>query len=195
MRIRLLSVAAVAVLAAALPAGAAAPKPQITDPAGDARTQAAGADIVSVLFGTTGTTTKVGRKSVYTPSKLVVDVTYSAAPSTDPYVSHQVTFTAPGCGNVYLEIYSGGTFGVADCLPEDTSFDVSYKAAGNVLSISLPFNTIGKQYFKVGSSLTDLAAYTALADPVLGYESQELAGIAEADGSIDYATSPATFKI
>lgn len=198
MRIRLLSVAAVAALAAALPAGAA-PAPQITDPAGDARTQSAGADIVSVLFGTQGTTTKVGRKSVYTPAKLTVAVTYSAAPSTDAYVSHQVAFTAPGCGEVYLEMYTGGTFGSADCLEDP--FDFSYKADGNVLTVTLPFNTVGKQYFKVGSSLTDLVAYTAFADPVLGYETQELISVAAAeagapvDGAIDYATSTASFKI
>lgn len=198
MRIRLLSIAAVAVLATAVPSSAAA-KPQITDPKGDARTGNAGADVVSVLFGTQGTTAKVGKRTVYTPSKLVVNVTYAAAPSADPHVSHQVTFTAPGCGTVYLEIYSGGTYGNADCLPEDSAFDISYKASGNTLSLSLPFNTIGKQYLKRGAALTDLVAYTAVADPLLGFESQEVGGLvlgeAGADAAIDYASSAAAYKI
>jgi hypothetical protein len=197
VRTRLLAVAAVAALAAAVPA-TAAPAPQITDPAGDARTQSAGADIVSALFGTDGTTQKVGKKTVYTPTKLVVTVTYAAAPSTDPYVSHQVLFTSPGCGSVYLEVYSGGTFGVADCLPEDASFDVSYKVSGNSIVYTLPFNSIGKQYFKPGTALTDLTAYTAIADPALGYETYELTaapGVLPVDGGIDVATSAASYRI
>lgn len=200
MRIRLLSVAAVAALATALPSFAA-PAPQITDPKGDARGGAAGTDIVSALFATQGTTAKVGKKTVYTPTKLVVDVTYAAAPSTDPYVSHQVVFTAPGCGTVYLEVYALGTFGVADCMPDDTSFDVTYKVTGNTMQFTLPFTVIGKQYFKPGSSLTDLVAYTAVSDPVFGYESQEVVGAVAseagvpADGAIDFATTKASYRI
>ena len=198
MRTRLLAVAAVAALGATLPASAA-PAPQITDPAGDAVTKEAGADIVSALFRTEGTSAKVGRKTVYTPTKLAVDVTYAAAPSTDPHVAHVVSFTAPGCGNVYLEVYALGTYGVADCSPPDTSFDVTYKITGNVISYSLPFTVLGKQFFKPGSSLTDLVAYTAASDPTRGIESYEMVAIAPVappvDGSIDFATSTASFKI
>lgn len=197
MRTRLLAVAAVAALAAAVPATAAS-APQITDPTGDARNQSAGADIVSALFGTQGTTAKVGRKTVYTPSKLVVTVTYAAAPSTDPYVSHQLTFELPGCGNVYMQVFNGSsTWGDADCLGEDATFDPSYKMAGSTITWTLPFNSIGKQYFKPGTALTDLVAYTAVAEPVLGIESQLVAGDAPVpvDAALDYATTTAAYKI
>ena len=201
MRTRLLAATAVVAAAAlALPASGA-PAPQVVDPKGDAKTQSAGADIVSALFGTAGTTQKIGKRTVYTPGKLTVTVTYAAAPSTDPYVSHQVSFTAPGCGNVYLEIFSTGTFGVADCSPPDTSFDVSYKIAGNTITYTLPFSTLGKQYFKTGTPLTDLVTYTAFSDPQFGYESQEIAatthvaGVTAAEGAIDFATSAASYRI
>lgn len=197
MRTRLLAVAAVAALGAALPVSAA-PAPQITDPTGDALTQEASADIVSALFRTEGSTTKVGRKSVYTPSKLLVDVTYAAAPSTDPHVAHVLTFNAPGCGVVYLEVFMLGTWGVADCLP-DTDFEVSYKINGNTLTYTLPFTVVGKQYFKPGSSLTDLVAYTAASEPTVGVESVEVVSSAPVappvNGAIDHATTKTAFKI
>lgn len=198
MRIRLLAVVAAVAVASALPAGAA-PAPQITDPTGDARNQSAGADIVSVLFGTQGTTAKVGKKMVYTPAKLVVTATYAAAPSTDPYVSHQLVFNAGDCGEIYMEVFSGGTFGSAGCLED--GFEPSVKIVDNTIVYTLPFNTIGKQYLKAGASLTDLVAYTAVADPVLGYEMQEIAAIVlaeagnPADAAIDYATTTAVYKI
>jgi len=197
MRTRLLAVAAVAALAAAVPA-TAAPAPQITDPTGDARNQSAGADIVSALFGTSGTTAKVGKKSVYTPTKLVVTVTYAAAPSTDPYVSHQLVFELPGCGRVYMEVFNGSsTFGDAECLGDGVTFDPSFKMAGNAITWTLPFQSIGKQYFKVGTALTDLVAYTAVAEPALGLETQDFFGAAPlpVDGALDFATTTAAYKV
>jgi len=191
MRTQLLAATALAALAMSLPASAA-PAPQITDPAGDSRDTSATTDIVSALFGTQGTTTKVGRKTVYTPTKLVVTVTYSGAPSADPQATHAVTFTEPGCGAIYIQVYSGGTWGFADCLG-DADFGVSYKIAGNTVTYTLPFNTIGKQYFKPGTSLTDLAAYTSLSDPVFGFDVRDISGLDE--GALDYATSAATFRI
>lgn len=197
MRIRLFAAAAVAVLAAGIPASAA-PAPQVTDPKGDARTQSAGADIVSVLFGTQGTTSKVGRKTVYTPSKLVVTVTYAAAPSADPYVGHVLTFVDPGCGRVYLEVFAGdSTWGDAACLGEGVTLGVIHKVSGNSIVYTVPLNALGKGNLKVGSALTNLTAYTAVADPVLGIETQELAGESPVfvDASIDHATSAASYKI
>lgn len=201
MRTRLLAAAVLACAAAvALPAHAAAPKPQITDPAGDNRVPNAGLDIVSATFSTSGTTAKVRGKQVYTPTRLVVSVAYAGAVATDPYATHQVTFRSPACGEVYLELYAGGPYGDAECV--SGGFDFAAVAQGNVLTFTVPFSAIGKQYFKTGAALTDLVVYTAVGDPLLGYESNELAGVPAAngaplplDGTVDTATGTAPFKI
>jgi hypothetical protein len=190
---RVLAVAALAACAAlAAPAGAAAPKPQITDPTGDSTVLGAGGDIVSALFSTAGTTAKVGKKTVYTPTKLLITITYAADVASEPYASHAVRFEVPGCGEVYLQHYSGGTFGSAPDSCVTDAFDPNTSVKGKTLTFTLPFSTIGKAYMKKGAALTDLKVYTAVADPVLGYESGELGGD---QGSSDVATTTAVYRI
>lgn len=185
-----LPLAALLTLALAAPGSAAAPKPQITDPAGDAvPAVGAGYDIVSALFKTDGITTKVGRKKVYTPTKLVVVVTYAGNVPTDKHAAQVLEFDAPGCADVYLESYSGGTYGLADCVPD--SFEFSVKPSGKTLTITLPFS-LNKSSFKKGAVLTGLRTYTAGADPLVGYETAELT---QGVGTFDNATSTATYKI
>ncbi|HEU0133159.1 MAG TPA: hypothetical protein VFQ85_19445 [Mycobacteriales bacterium] len=168
-RPRLLATALLSALAlTAVPAHAAAPKPQITDPKGDTAAPMAGTDLVSVLFGTSGTTAKVKKKTVYTPTKLVVTLTYDGQPSADPTVSHVVTFDAPGCDDVYLQVYGGdGTFGSADCV--NAAFDFGYKTSGNTITLTLPFGALGKS-LRGGAKLGALRAYTAVGDPLIGLE-------------------------
>ena len=170
MRTVATAVAAIAALSF-MPAAGAAPKPQIVDATGDAAA-GAGYDIVSALFTTAGTSAKAGRKTVYTPTKLVVTVTYASTVPADAYATQVVEFSAPGCEGVYLQTFSGGTFGSADCLEDP--FDVSVKAAGKSVTFTLPFGVLGKQYLNKGAVLSGLTTYTALADPVLGYETGEL---------------------
>ena len=193
MRTRLLAVLLAA--CAAVPAGAAAPKPQITDPSGDSRVPAAGMDIVSATFSTSGTTAKVRGKKVYTPTKLVVAVTYAGSVAQDPYATHEVMFQLPSCGEIYLEVYSGATYGTADCLTDP--FEFSSTVSGSTLTYSVPFGTIGKQYVKPGVALTDLLVYSAAGDPVIGFESRELTSVMPGvvDGSVDSATTTTAFKI
>jgi hypothetical protein len=190
VRTSLLASALAASLAFAAPGHAAAPKPQITDPAGDAKPgTGAGFDVVSALFHTQGTTAKVRGKKVYTPSKLLVTVTYAGPVSADPYAAQIVAFDAPGCASVYLESYAGGTtYGTADCLAD--SFEFSVTSAGNTQTFAIPFALIGKTHLKKGAALTGLTTYTALADPVVGYESVEVAGQAA-----DTATTAAPYTI
>src|SRR3712207_275445 len=109
----------------------AAPRPQITDAKGDQLpVGGAGYDIVSALFTTEGTTTKVGRKTYYTPTKLVIKVTYAGAVPTDQHAAQVVTFDAPGCADIYLERYTAGTWGfTGECSVEEFGFAV--KATGN----------------------------------------------------------------
>src|SRR5690242_15184159 len=108
MRIRLLALAAAAGIGlTALPGQAAtAPKPQITDPAGDANSlngqgivggapsqatpaDASGADITSVLFQSTFKAVKKAGKTVQVPTGFTVTMTLSAAP-TVPNVIYRV---------------------------------------------------------------------------------------------------------
>lgn len=188
MRTVAVAVAAAAALSFTSPADAA-PKPQIVDATGDAPA-GAGYDVVSALFTTAGSTAKVGRKTVYTPTKLVVVVTYAGNVAADAYATQVVTFDAPGCDDVYLQTYSGGTFASADCLEDP--FDVSVKTSGKTVTFTVPFGTLGKQYLKPGAVLSGLATYTALAEPVLGYETGELTlGTA----TVDTATTDKVYKI
>jgi hypothetical protein len=181
--LRVPAVAFAASLLLALPAHAA---PQVTDPRGDALTGSPGADIVSVQFSARG----AGARRA-----LAVAVTYAGAP--DPLVSHQVTFTSPACGEVYVQAFPNGTLGDAECLG-DERFEVAYSVAGDVLTFVLPFAPVR---LRRGAVLRDLTAYTAVSDPALGYESQEVWSAVAAQtglpgsGAVDMASSDATFRI
>ncbi len=196
MRTRLLAVL-LAACTAALPAHAGAPKPQITDKTGDEKVpNAPGMDIVSATFSTAGTTARVGKRTVYTPTTLVVTVAYAGPVAADPYVTHTVLFTVPGCGEAYLEVFGGGTYGVADCLSDEFAFTTA--VSGATLTYRLPFASIGKQYLKAGAALTDLVVYSALGDPVEGFETEELSSIATGglvEGAVDLASTTAAYKV
>jgi opacity protein-like surface antigen len=142
--------------------------PQIVDAAGDEVVPVGGTDIVAAVFDTAGTYAKVKKKTVYTPTKLTVEVRYAAPVATDPYVAHVVTFDAGSCGTVYLEVYGTDlTYGDADCL--DNSFEFSFQVEDDELRMTLPFGVVGKS-LRAGTKLTDLRAYTAVADPAIGFE-------------------------
>ncbi len=187
MRARILAV--IAVLALCAPAHGAA-KPQITDPGNDARVLGARYDVVSALFATEGTKARVRGKWVYTPTKLTVAVTYAGNVAADQYSAQIVTFDVPECGTVYLEIYSAGTYGAADCV--DDAFEFPAKRAGKTLTFIVPFATVGKSYLGPGVELSSLETWTNVADPVQGYESGDVVG---SDGSIDVATTTKTYTI
>lgn len=187
MRLRLVALTAAAALAALALPGQAAPKPQITDPSGDG--VVAGLDIVSALFATKGKTTRVGKRTVYTPKSLEVTVTYAGPAETADYASQYVLFDLTGCGAVYLQRYSGGTYATAECLP-DTSFEFDATVKGSSIVFSLPFNVIGKQ-FKKGSLLTDLRTLTGVADPVVGLGPADVAE----ELVVDTASTTASYRV
>lgn len=185
MRARLAAAAALSALAvAALPGHAAAPVPQITDPTGDAFIPEASLDIVSGLFATSGK--KVGKK--YTPTQLVVTVTYAAAPNSSPLASHNVLFELPGCGAIYLQLYFGGTYGTTGCT--EGSFDFTAAVKDKTVTYTVPFNTLGKQ-MKAGVVLTSLRAYVTGADPVLGITPADL----DETFVADHASTTKTYKV
>ena len=120
MRIRLCAFAAAAGLAvAAFPAHAATPKPQITDPTGDANgindqglglpipsqggpADFAAADITSVLFKTTFVTRTVNKKRVKVPTGFTVTLSLAAVP-TVPNVIYRVAASATTCQTLFFE--------------------------------------------------------------------------------------------
>jgi hypothetical protein len=181
MRIRLAAVATAAVVTGlALPGSAApAPKPQITDPAGDAFIPEGSIDILSALF----TTDKPRKK----PSKLVVTVTYGAPPDSYDPASDAVVFTVPGCGEVLLNRSGAATDGFADCV--EGIFPVSAQVKGNTVTFTLPFKAI--KGLKAGAVLTGLRTWTSGADPVLGYSP----AMDEEQLTADTASTTATYKV
>jgi len=180
MRIRLATAAAVAGIAvAALPGHAAtAPKPQITDPTGDANSlngqgivtsgpeaatpaDLSAADITRVLFQTTFKTKKVHNKTVRVPTGSTLTLTTASAP-TQVQVLYRVTAAAPGCDSeIFFEYESSPATGTNDvrCAHADlTSTDYGVPAAivkGNSIVWSLPLKA-----FPVGTTLSGLATET-----------------------------------
>lgn len=191
---RLPVVAALTAIALASAANGAPPKPQIVDAKADQLAVAGtGYDIVSALFATSGTTTKVKKKTVYTPTKLVITLTYAGAVPADEHATQVVEFDAPGCADIYLQAYAaaGATYGQGDCLPDDTSVDFAVKTAGNTMTFTLPLNLFGAGVLKAGTPLTNLVTYTAYAEPVLGIEP----GFVGPEAQVDHAETAAAYRV
>jgi hypothetical protein len=183
-RLLVTALAAAAVLATPALSGAAAPAPapQIVDPSGDAVGSQAALDIVSVKFGTTGTTSvvKKGKKkiTVYTPTKLVVTETLAAPPSTTQSVRYRIQADIDGCGSFDLFYVNAATGpdgslflscpdGGADPTAGGTLITTTPKIAGNVLTWDFSLKALPTE-IKVGSVVSGFKAYTDVADPVLG---------------------------
>jgi hypothetical protein len=194
MKPRLIALALVAGLAsAAVPAladGSAtpAPKPQVTDPAGDANgindqdtvgqsvsqptpVDDSAADITSVVFQTTfvtkTTTTIVKKKKVVktvkTPNGFTVTLNLSAAP--DSNTSYDLRATNPGCKAGYVDFgySSNAVLGLGDvnCFPNDPTSIASttYNSSVAVKGSSITW-TLPATEFPVGSVFTGISAET-----------------------------------
>lgn len=202
MRPRLIALAAAAgVAVAVLPAHAATPKPQITDPAGDANgvndqgvgapipskstapADDAGADITGVTFTSTFVTKKVRRKIVKTPTGFTVKMALSAAPT--PETFYRVVATIPGCTQLFIEygtdVAEGGTAMRCPALPGAKETDYSIAPAvvkKNIITWTVPVSAL-----PAGTTLSALSAQTRF-NPALVTAPQ-----------IDYASSAATFTV
>jgi hypothetical protein len=205
MRTRLITAAAVAGIAvAAVPSHAAvAPKPQITDPTGDANglngqgvvtgapepatpADASGADIKSVLFQSTYKTKTVHGKVVKTPTGFTITMTMAAAP-TLPNVIYRVASSAPICDTLFFEystVVSGGG-GSARCAatvaPTSGPIAVTSVAVkGNSVIWTVPIKSI-----PAGQTLTALDAQTRFISSSPGVTAPQY----------DEATSSATYTV
>jgi len=182
MRVRLLTVAALAgVSLAAVPGNAApAPKPQIIDPAGDANgvnDQDAGlpvpsqstpadisaADITSVTFATTFKKEKLDGKVVSKPSGFTVTMTLSAAPTT-PEIFYRVVAATAGCNQVFFEygtdVVAGGS--AVRCPGTVPTKDKTYSDAPAVIKGSSITWALPLSAFPVGTKFSALSAQTRL---------------------------------
>lgn len=203
-----------AVVAAAVPmtAGAAAPKPLLTDPAGDARVLGGGFDIVSGNFATTGTTKKVGKKTVYTPKYLLTSLTLAAPPSTTPGMVITFFADSSACDGGTFEwtyrpgnkLFGDGDVFITGCgapLATDGPSEIVgtiITVSGNTITWKLALADMGRD-LPVGSTFSNFRAYADVNDPSsfygtnIGNESGTGLGI---DTSIDSAkTDSTTYKL
>jgi hypothetical protein len=201
MRPRLIALAAAAGLGVAvLPAHAAAPKPQITDPAGDANgfndqgvgapvpsqsspADYSGGDITGVTFASTFVTKKGRRRLVKTPTGFTVTMALGGAPG--PETFYRVVATIPGCDTLFIEYGTdaaeGGTAMRCPALPGAQATD--YTIAPAAVKDSTITWTIPISVLPAGTTLTQLNAQTRL-NPAVVTAPQ-----------IDYASSAATFTV
>ncbi len=196
MRARLVTATAllVGLGAFALPSGAAtAPVPQMTDPAGDSYAPMGGMDIVSGLWSTTGTTAKVGGRSVYTPKNLVVTIGYADAVTMNPGAGHEVRFTAPNT-TYLLDVFGTSSYAYDGDFNE---IPMTVAVAGKNLVLTLALADMG---LKPGAELSALRALTTAAEPVDGtsvpvfFEGSPLGTAPEAFAS-DNASTATTWKV
>ncbi|MBV9292820.1 MAG: hypothetical protein JO222_10265 [Frankiales bacterium] len=181
MRARLCALAAVSGLAvAAFPAHAATtkPKPQITDPTGDANgingqsivnglpsvgtgpAEFAPADITSVTFASTFTTKKVHGRVIKTPTGFTLTLALAAAP-TDPEVEYRVSAAAAGCTNVFFEYGTDvATHGSDVRCPASVAASKAYTAGPAKVSGNTITWTLSTKAFPVGTTFSSLNAQT-----------------------------------
>jgi len=175
----------------------------VADPAGDAKGSQAATDITKVLFTTSGKTTtkRVGNKNVkiYTANALIVQLVLAAPPTAAPPVVYEVDSQTQKCGTMYLyydpeELASGGFLG--GCSPADatgsttTDIDVIPVVKGSTITWTMPLSGLPKD-MKIGSTITDVQSYVAVADPFTGASTALLTTAA----NFDTAESSSVYKI
>jgi hypothetical protein len=202
MKVRLCALAAVAGLAvAAFPAHAAsAPRPQITDPAGDANgingqsvtnavpsvstgpADLASADIRSATFATTFVTKVVKKKKVKVPNGFTLTFVLSAAPT--PNIIYRVAGASADCQSLFFEydtsIGTGGTTIRCAALPPAPNVD--YPGTATVKGSTIVW-TVPNGAFRNGTVFSGLNAQT------------RTALVAVTAPQIDFAASSATYTV
>lgn len=197
-----LVLAALLVAATQNPSNAAAPKPQIVDPAGDAVGMQGGADIVSVTYATTG----VGSGRAYVPKKLVITMTTAADVFTTPGLTYEVSAMTTSCDVVTFSAQQGtpysavvGVNGWAEwgsCTKPTTDGDSSVElitvvAKGKTLTWSYSIKMLPKD-LKIGTAFSDFEARVDPTNPVVPFPSS----LTSTDrGLVDIGTGNVTWKL
>jgi hypothetical protein len=178
----------------------------IVDAAGDAVTAQAGQDILGVDFHMTTTdlvTTTVvkGKKKkvvTKTPKDLVVTMTLAGPPAIDPGISYQIG-AETDCGHLFVYSYFSAvdagpadSFQFSGCGGEDPAstdgeanftVDAPAKVSGNTLTYTVSAKALPKE-ISMKSVFTELIAYTAVTEPVVGYATADFVP----ESAIDFAT-------
>ncbi len=182
--------------------GAAPTVLTINDATGDAQGGQASTDLTKVVYTTSGTTKKVGKKRVYTPTALVVTMTVAAPVSTAPVVIYEADSAIPDCGKLFLYYVPGDQFRAVQpasgaqvgCGGTDDGtlfLENTPVVAGSTITWTVPLADLAPA-LKKARSLSEFHTYTGLADPVLGLLGPEYVGESRADA--DVADSAETFK-
>jgi hypothetical protein len=171
--------------------------PQVKDATGDAVTQQADNDIVSVLWTTTGK----GSGKAYVPKQLVVTLTLAAPPSSVPAFTYEVEATTDTCGDVLFTLEQGtpyqdvtGLNGWAqwgDCvLADDSNIELlTAKVSGKTVTWAFSLKAIP---VKLGSVFSDFQARVDPSNPAIPLPSNSQGGEL---GLIDAATGTGTWKL
>jgi hypothetical protein len=214
VKLRLLAVpATLSVLAFFGTNAHAATEPQVKDASGDAVDQQAGHDITGVSYEVTKTVTKTvktvkGKKitvTTTTPKDLVVTLKLAGAPAQTPGVLYDTSVNT-ACGALQLQSYYDASAqgmvdysNFAECGPDNTlagvtinTYDMSPTVVFGPTSISytISFKALPKE-IKLGATWDSPSAYTALSDPLFGFDTVTFVDPATA---IDTATG-SSFKL
>ena len=207
MRRAALALCALAGLLVALPGAvpAQAAAPLLTDPKGDARVLGDGFDIVSATLTTKGTTKKVGKKTVYTPTKLIASLTMSGPVSTQAGTHIAFSADTGSCRGGYFEwryhpgqqvINEGSMYGSTCGEPDATGSGEFFDEAapvvkGNTITWTLPLKSMG-DLIEVGDSFRNFEARSDVVEPATGIVGTELA---PSSAAIDSAVSKTFWEL
>lgn len=189
--------AALLAAATALPSHAA-PKPQITDPAGDAVGMQGGTDIVSVTYATTG----IGSGRKYVAKKLVVTMQMAGAVITQPGLTYEVQADTGPCGAVTFTAEQGSPYtavtglnGWADwggCNVGDSNVELlMVNVKDKTLTWTFSLKLIPKE-LKLGTVFTNFEARVDPTNPLIPFPSNATQTTL---GLIDKATGPGPWKL
>ncbi|HEV2890501.1 MAG TPA: hypothetical protein VGX28_09000 [Frankiaceae bacterium] len=198
---RALLLAAFLAAVTALPSSAAAPKPQVTDPKGDALGAQPGADLASVTFATTGT----GSGRAYVAKKLVVTMAMAGDVITTPGLTYEISTETSSCGRVTLSAQQGSPYSQVthlngwadwgDCMSRaDATSNVELLTAavkGNTITWSFSLKMLPKE-LAVRTSFTTFEARIDPTNPVIPFPSS---ATQTENGLVDVATSDVVWKM
>jgi hypothetical protein len=182
VKLRLLTIpAALSVLAFLGTSAHAGTEPQVKDASGDARTQQAGHDIVGVSYEVTKTVTKT-TKTV--KGKKITTLKLAGAPSQQPGVLYDTSVNT-ACGALELQSYYDSSAqgmvdysNFAECGPDNTLAGVTINTydltpdvvfGADSIAYTMSWKSLPKE-IKLGQTWDSPSAYTALADPLLGFD-------------------------
>lgn len=206
LRTRLSLLVAISALLLTANLADAAPRPLLTDPKGDALALGASYDILSANLFTTGTTKKVGRKTVYTPVYMVATVTLAGPPSkqlgatvnlsADSSACRNGTFKwsyTPGSrlSNSNLFVTGCGEVARGNTVPTDFVDGSTAVVKGNTITWRFKLKVLGKD-LPLGSTFRNIYAQSDINEPVFNLFGTSLLA---PEGDIDYAETAAIYKL